>query len=94
MPDYAEAAEKKGWKHMGAKWRHPSHPGKELFNAKQIWDEYPEVRTRPLSVTPAEPKPAPAPEPTQLERIDEPVAVAEEAPKPKRTYTRRSGFAV
>lgn len=54
MPDYAEAAEKKGWVKKGAKWRHPEMPGVEKYNAKQIWDEYPEVRTRPLSISPRE----------------------------------------
>lgn len=75
MPDYAEAAEDKGWVRKGAKWHHKAHPGVEKYNAKQIWDEYPEVRTRPLSATPPEPKPVEAPKP-----VDEPAVAVKRGP--------------
>lgn len=55
MPDYAEAAEAKGWKLVGTKWVHPDHPNE--YNASQIWKKYPEVRTRPPSIDWVAPKP-------------------------------------
>jgi hypothetical protein len=56
MPDYAEAAENKGWKKVGSKWVHPDHP-KTHYSPIEIWAEYKDVPTRPFSITPPEPKP-------------------------------------
>jgi hypothetical protein len=57
MPDYGEAAEAKGWEKVGSKWVHPDHDTE--YNAVSIWKKYPEVRTRPDSITTPEVKPEP-----------------------------------
>ena len=66
MPNYDEQAVKAGWEKVGAKWAHKDHPGKIVYNARELWGLLPENLKRPYSVTPRVVEVA-VPEPTKPE---------------------------